>query len=46
MMRRLSGVLIALTLSLAAIVVAAAGGGNGLSLFGELKYGPDFKNFE
>jgi microcin C transport system substrate-binding protein len=46
MMRRLSGVIIALTLSLAAIVVAAAGGSNGLSLFGELKYGPDFKNFE
>ena len=45
-MRRLSGVLIALTLSLAAIVAAAASGQNGLSLFGELKYGPDFKNFE
>jgi microcin C transport system substrate-binding protein len=46
MMRRLSGVLITLTLSLAAIGAGAAGGSNGLSLFGELKYGPDFKNFE
>src|SRR5437660_2846401 len=25
---------------------ALAAGSNGLSLFGELKYGPDFKNFE
>jgi hypothetical protein len=37
MMRRLSGVLIALALSLTAIVAGAAVGSNGLSLFGELK---------
>src|SRR5712691_6930606 len=46
MMRRLSGVLITVALSLVVIGVAAAAGSNGLSLFGELKYGPDFRNFE
>ena len=45
-MRSLSGVLFSLVVLLAAIAAGAAGGRNGLSLFGELKYGPDFKNFD
>src|ERR1700682_5725436 len=45
MMRILSGVVGSLALSLA-IVAAAASGKIGLSLFGDLKYPPDFKNFE
>ena len=45
-MRILSGLVCSTLLSLAAIAAAAAAGSNGLSLFGELKYGPDFKNFE
>src|SRR6266571_5643656 len=36
----------ALVLSLGAIGAAAAAGSHGLSLFGELKYGPEFKNFD
>src|SRR6266478_1036055 len=36
----------ALVFSLGAIAAAAAAGSYGLSLFGELKYGPDFKNFD
>src|ERR1700719_2318451 len=46
MMRRLSGAVFGLVLSLAAVATLAAGGSHGLSLFGELKYPPDFKNFE
>jgi microcin C transport system substrate-binding protein len=46
MMRRLSGAVFGLGLSLAAIAAMAAAGSHGLSLFGELKYPPDFKNFE
>jgi microcin C transport system substrate-binding protein len=46
MMRRLSGAFFGLLLSLAAITAAAAAGSHGLSLFGDLKYPPDFKNFE
>ncbi len=45
-MRRLSAALFGLVLSLAAIAAAAAAESHGLSLFGELKYPPDFKNFE
>jgi len=45
-MRILSGAVFGLGLSLAATAAAAAGGSHGLSLFGELKYSPDFKNFE
>jgi len=45
-MRRLSGAFFGLLLSLAAITAAAAAGSHGLSLFGDLKYPPDFKNFE
>ncbi len=44
-MRRPFCVVFSLALSLAAIAAAAAGS-HGLSLFGELKYPPDFKNFE
>jgi microcin C transport system substrate-binding protein len=44
--RSLSGVVVSLILSLAASTAAAAEGSHGLSLFGELKYPPDFKNFE
>ncbi len=45
-MRRPFCVVFSLVLSLLAIAAAAAGGSHGLSLFGELKYPPDFKNFE
>jgi len=45
-MRRLSGAVFGLLLSLAALAAAAAAGSHGLSLFGELKYPPDFKNFD
>src|SRR5713226_6450052 len=45
-MRILSGAVFGLGLSLAATAAAAAGGSHGLSLFGELKYSPDFKNFD
>src|SRR5260370_3843910 len=46
MMRRLSGAVFILGLSFAAMAAAAAAGSHGLSLFGELKYRPDFKNFD
>jgi microcin C transport system substrate-binding protein len=46
MMRRLPRVVYGILLSLAAVGGALAAGSNGLSLFGELKYGPEFKNFE
>ena len=45
-MRKLSAIGFGLVLSLGAIGAVAATGSYGLSLFGELKYGPDFKNFE
>src|SRR5881397_2292900 len=45
-MRRPICVVFSLVLSLIAIAALAAAGNNGLSLFGELKYGPDFKNFD
>ena len=45
-MRRLSGAALGLVLALLAIAAVAAAGSHGLSLFGELKYGPDFKNFD
>jgi len=47
MMRKPLSVVLYLALSLlAAITAAAAAGNHGLSLFGELKYPPDFKNFD
>src|SRR5579863_2275738 len=46
MMRRLWGFVFGLVLSPAVIAAAAAAASNGLSLFGELKYGPAFQNFE
>ena len=46
MMRILPAVIVSLVLSLAAMAAAAADGSHGLSLFGELKYPADFKNFE
>jgi len=46
MMRRPFCVVFSLVLSLAAIAAMAAAGSHGLSLFGELKYPPGFKNFE
>src|ERR1700684_7450 len=47
MMRKPLSVVLCLVLSLlAAIAAAAAAGNHGLSLFGELKYPPDFKNFD
>src|SRR6266478_8319847 len=45
-MRSRSGVAFGLLLSLAAVAAAAVAGSHGLSLFGELKYPPDFKNFD
>src|SRR5213592_2332974 len=46
MMRRPFCVVFSLVLSLAAVAAMAAAGSHGLSLFGELKYPPGFKNFE
>src|SRR6266478_1499465 len=46
MMRRPVCVVLSLVLSLGAVAAVAAAGSHGLSLFGELKYPPDFKNFE
>jgi microcin C transport system substrate-binding protein len=45
-MRRLVAVCLGVLLLVAASGVAQAEATYGLSLFGELKYGPDFKNFE
>src|SRR6266404_5970310 len=45
-MRRPSCVVFGLVLSFGTISALAAAGSHGLSLFGELKYPPDFKNFE
>ncbi len=45
-MRILPRAAVAIVLSLAAGAALAAAGSNGLSLFGELKYGPEFKNFD
>jgi len=46
MMRKLSAIGFGLALALGAVGAVAATGHHGLSLFGELKYGPDFGNFE
>lgn len=45
-MRKLSAAVSGLALPLLASVALAAAASHGISLFGELKYGPDFKNFE
>ncbi len=45
-MRRPSCVVFGLVLSFGTISALAAAGSHGLSLFGELKYPPDFKNFD
>src|SRR5260221_6812530 len=45
-MRRPFCVVFGFVVSLGAIAAMAAAGSHGLSLFGELKYPPDFKNFE
>ncbi|HEV2336132.1 MAG TPA: extracellular solute-binding protein [Stellaceae bacterium] len=45
-MRRLPGAVLGLLIWFGALAALAAAGSNGLSLFGELKYGPDFKHFE
>jgi len=45
-MRKLSAAVSSLVLPLLATAALAAAGSYGISLFGELKYGPDFKNFE
>src|SRR6266446_7616657 len=45
-MRRPICVVFSLVLSLAAVAAMAAAGSHGLSLFGELKYPPGFKNFD
>src|SRR6266496_1384245 len=45
-MRRPFCIVFSLVLSLGAVAAIAAAGSHGLSLFGELKYPPDFKNFE
>src|ERR1041385_5326609 len=46
MMGKLWRAALGVILSIAAVGAALAAASNGLSLFGELKYGPDFKNFE
>ena len=45
-MRRLSAALLGLVLPLLGAAALAGAGSYGISLFGELKYGPDFQNFE
>jgi microcin C transport system substrate-binding protein len=45
-MRRLPGIAFGLILLCLTVAAWAAAGDYGLSLFGALKYGPDFKNFE
>src|SRR5437764_13210680 len=45
-MRRFSAVGLGLAASLALIGLAQAAATYGLSLFGELKYGPDFQHFD
>jgi microcin C transport system substrate-binding protein len=45
-MRKPLGLVFGAVLSLAAIGAAAAAPNHGLSLFGDLKYGPDFKHFD
>ena len=40
------GLLLSLRTGVAFAAAEASGASNGLSLFGELKYGPDFKNFD
>ena len=45
-MRKLSAICFGFVLWLSVVGTAAAAGSHGLSLFGELKYGPDFSNFE
>ncbi|MFI4949265.1 MAG: extracellular solute-binding protein [Alphaproteobacteria bacterium] len=45
-MRRLPGVLFGCLMCFGALAALAAAGSYGLSLFGELKYAPDFKHFE
>src|SRR5262245_60627981 len=44
--RRMFAPVLGIVLSLGALGPAAAAGSHGLSLFGELKYGPDFNNFD
>jgi ABC-type oligopeptide transport system substrate-binding subunit len=43
---RLQAIVIGLVLALMALPAAAAQGSHGLSAFGDLKYGPDFKHFD
>jgi microcin C transport system substrate-binding protein len=45
-MRRVLAILVALILSLGLVAAAVAATTPGMSLFGDLKYGPDFKNFD
>jgi microcin C transport system substrate-binding protein len=46
MMRKPMGLVFGLIFTIGAAGAAAAASSHGLSLFGELKYGPDFKHFE
>src|SRR5438477_8764697 len=45
-MRRVPTTLVALVVSLGLVAAAVAATTPGMSLFGDLKYGPDFKNFD
>ncbi|MGC1888294.1 MAG: ABC transporter substrate-binding protein, partial [Stellaceae bacterium] len=45
-MRRVAASLVALFLALGPVAVAAAATTPGMSLFGDLKYAPDFKHFD
>src|ERR1700741_4984509 len=45
-MRRATGVLLILVLTMGPIAAAYAATTPGMSLFGDLKYSPDFKNFD
>ena len=45
-MRRVPAILVALVVSLGLVAAAVAATTPGMSLFGDLKYGPDFKHFD
>src|SRR5215470_7528184 len=45
-MRRVTGVILSLILTIGLIASAYAASTPGMSLFGDLKYGPDFQHFD
>src|SRR5579885_727974 len=45
-MRKILSIVAGIAAALSVATAASAAGNYGLSLFGDLKYGPDFKNFD